>query len=135
MHSRAEYRERRKAWRLLTSQLVLALEQTRVDGRIDVLLHKVDAWGTVELLHTLSKSSLLQLFKLEKKHIKSSFYAVAERVQPHKVDALQAVVTWKELHIANFGSGKEYYENGLNRDVDDVLSSFGTKLIHLGRLN
>ncbi|KAF2685021.1 hypothetical protein K458DRAFT_300465 [Lentithecium fluviatile CBS 122367] len=137
MHPRAEYRERREAWRLLTSQLVLALQRIRVDGKIVALLHKVDAWETVSLLYTLSKFSSLRLFKPEKKHaIRSSFYVVAERVQPRSVHALRAVATWKrEWHIATFGSDAEDRENrnGLNTDVDDVLLGFGTELIHLGR--
>jgi hypothetical protein len=137
MHTRAEYRENWEAWRLLTSQLVLALQRIREGGKIVALLHKVDAWDTVTLLHTLSKFSSLRSFKPEKKHaIRSSFYVVAERVQPQSVDALQAVATWKkEWYIATFGSAAEYRDNHdeLHRDVDDVLSDFGTELIHIGR--
>jgi hypothetical protein len=66
--SRAEYREKREAWRLLTSQLVLAMQRIKKDGKIVVKLHKLDAWNPISLLHTLSKFSSLQLFKPTKKH-------------------------------------------------------------------
>ncbi|KAF2790696.1 hypothetical protein K505DRAFT_310901 [Melanomma pulvis-pyrius CBS 109.77] len=139
MHSRAEYREGREAWRLLASQLVLALQRIRVNGKIVALLHKVDAWNTVALLHTLSKFSSLRLFKPVKKHaLRSSFYVVADQVQPQSVYALQAVATWKKSwSVATFGSDEEYREyredfKGLDR-VDAVLSDFGPELIRLGR--
>lgn len=136
-HSRAGYREEHEAWRLLTSQLVLALQRVKVDGKIVALLHKLDAWDTIVLLHTLSKFSSLRLFKPKKKHaIRSSFYVVAERIQPQSVGALQAVATWKkEWRIATFGSDTEYEESRIqsSESVDNVLSSFGTELIRIGR--
>jgi hypothetical protein len=52
---RPEYRERREAWRLLTSQLVPALQRTKKDGTLIVLLHKMDTWNTVLMLHTFKK--------------------------------------------------------------------------------
>jgi 23S rRNA U2552 (ribose-2'-O)-methylase RlmE/FtsJ len=136
MHPRAEYRESREAKRLLTSQLVLALQRTKVNGKIVLLLHKIDAWDTVVLLHTLSKFSSLRSFKPVKKHaIRSSFYVVAEQVQPKSEDALQAVASWKrEWHMATFGSDAEYLENRntFNGHAQDVLLEFGTELIRLG---
>ena len=135
MHPRAEYRERHKAWRLLTSQLVLALQRIRANGKIVALLHKVDAWDTVVLLYTLSKFSSLRLFKPEKKHaIRSSFYVVAEQIQPQSVDALHAVATWRnEWYIATSGTDAEYRQNriGSYGNVHEV-SDFGTQLIRLG---
>ncbi|RMZ67736.1 methyltransferase family [Pyrenophora seminiperda CCB06] len=81
-HSRAEYREKREVWRLLTSQLVLALQRVKQDGKIVILLYKLEAWDTVLLLYTLRKFSLLQLFKPQRKYvIRSSFYVVAEQIQ------------------------------------------------------
>ena len=137
MHSRADYREGREAWRLLTSQLVLALQRIREGGKIVALLHKLDAWNTVALLHTLSKFSSLQLFKPRKKHaIKSSFYVVARRIQPQSPDFLNAVVTWKKgWYAATFYNDIEYQEYCIQSDsiVDDVLSDFGAELIKLGR--
>ncbi|KAH7349226.1 hypothetical protein BKA66DRAFT_431577 [Pyrenochaeta sp. MPI-SDFR-AT-0127] len=125
MHSRAEYREKREAWRLLTSQLVLALQRVKKDGTIVALLHKLDAWDTVALLHTLSKFSSLRLFKPRKKHaIRSSFYVVAERMQPESLCFLTAIATWKkEWYTATFGSDAEYEENRVRTEsiVDEAL--------------
>jgi 23S rRNA U2552 (ribose-2'-O)-methylase RlmE/FtsJ len=136
-HVRAEYREGREASRLLTSQLVLALQRIRVNGKIVALLHKVDSWNTVAFLHTLSKFSKLRLFKPVRKHaIRSSFYVVAEQIKPQSECALQAVATWKkEWYVATFGSDAEYREHldEVNRNVDEVLSEFGTELIRLAR--
>ena len=68
MQPRAQYREKSEASRLLTSQLVLALQRISMGGTIVILLHKVDAWDTVALRYTFSKSSSLRLFKPKKKH-------------------------------------------------------------------
>jgi 23S rRNA U2552 (ribose-2'-O)-methylase RlmE/FtsJ len=93
---REEYREKREAWRLLTGQLVLALQRLKQDGKLVVLLHKLDAWNTVFLLYTLSKFSSLQMFKSKKKHtLRSSFYVVAERIQIDSEHLRAAVATWK----------------------------------------
>ncbi|KAJ6191954.1 hypothetical protein J3E72DRAFT_366012, partial [Bipolaris maydis] len=60
-HCRAEHREKREAWRLLASQLVLALQCVKQDGKIVILLHKLEAWDTVLLPYTLGKFSSFQL--------------------------------------------------------------------------
>jgi 23S rRNA U2552 (ribose-2'-O)-methylase RlmE/FtsJ len=135
-HPRPEYRERREAWRLLTSQLVLALQRIKKDGKLVVLLHKLDTWGTVLMLHTLSKFSSLHLFKPKTKHaVRSSFYVVADQMQPQSPYFRAAVANWKEeWHTATFGSDSEYQENRGRSDgtVNEVISGFGTELLHLG---
>jgi 23S rRNA U2552 (ribose-2'-O)-methylase RlmE/FtsJ len=136
MHTRAKYREKCEAWRLLTSQLVLAMQRIKKDGKIVVLLHKLDACHTILLLHTLSQFSSLQLFKPIKKHaIQSSFYVVAGDIEPESTYFQTAVTTWKnEWRIATFGTEAEYEENKALSDsvVGGVLRDFGTKLIELG---
>ncbi|KAI8937752.1 hypothetical protein NX059_005452 [Plenodomus lindquistii] len=135
MHQRAGYREKREAWRLLTSQLVVALQRITQDGTVVVLLHKPDAWDTVALLHTLSKFSTLELFKPQKKHaIKSSFYVVAKNVQSNSTALDMAVDSWKkEWQIATFSTDVEYTENRRKYDntVWNVLKSFGDRLVSL----
>jgi 23S rRNA U2552 (ribose-2'-O)-methylase RlmE/FtsJ len=97
MHKRAERREKREAWRLLTSQLVVALQRIAQDGTVIALLHRLDAWDTIALLHMLSTFSTLDLFKPEKKHaIKSSFYVVAKDVQSHCATSKIAIDGWKK---------------------------------------
>lgn len=136
-HPRAEYREHREAWRLLTSQLVLAFQRIKKDGKIVVLLHKLDRWNTIRLLYILSNFSLLQLFKPKKKHaLRSSFYVVAGRIQSESPQCRAAIAIWKEeWHIATFGSDVEYGEHCTQYDgtVDEVLSIFGPELIRLGQ--
>ena len=136
MHQRADYRETREAWRLLTSQLVVALQRIAHDGTVVALLHKLDAWDTIALLHTLSKFSTLELFKPEKKHaVRSSFYVVAKNIQSPCAEMSVAVEGWKkEWHIATFGTDIEYAENRRKYDntVWDVLGSFGDQLVTLG---
>jgi 23S rRNA U2552 (ribose-2'-O)-methylase RlmE/FtsJ len=136
MHPRAEYREKREAWRLLTSQLVLATQRIKKDGKMVILLHKLDAFHTILLLHTLSKFASLQLFKPVKKHaVRSSLYVVAEHIQPESTYFQEAVTTWKnKWRIATFESEAEYEESKVlsNSIVGDVLRDFGTKLIELG---
>lgn len=136
-HSRAEYREKREAWRLLTSQLVLALQRVKQSGKIVILLHKLEAWDTVLLLYTLRKFSSLQLFKPQRKHaIRSSFYVVAEQIQTQSPLFQASVTTWKEeWYIATFGSETEYRDNQARfyGIVGQVLSEFGTELLELGQ--
>ncbi|KAB2100000.1 hypothetical protein AG0111_0g11785 [Alternaria gaisen] len=136
-HPRAEYRERREAWRLMTSQLVFALQRVKENGKIVVLLHKLEAWDTVYLLYTLRKFSSLRLFKPRRKHaIRSSFYVVAEQIKPNSPWLQASVAAWKkEWYIATFGSDTEYRNNRskFQATVDDVLSDFGTELLELGQ--
>jgi 23S rRNA U2552 (ribose-2'-O)-methylase RlmE/FtsJ len=135
-HQRAGYREKREAWRLLTSQLVVSLQRIAQGGTVVVLLHKLDAWDTIVLLHQLSRFSTLELFKPVKKHaVKSSFYVVAKNVQSHCTELNIAVEDWKkEWHVATFGTDAEYVENRHNNDntVWDVLEIFGDQLVMLG---
>jgi 23S rRNA U2552 (ribose-2'-O)-methylase RlmE/FtsJ len=135
-HPRPEYRERREAWRLLTSQLVLALQRIEKDGKVVILLHKLDTWDTVLMLHTLRKFSSLQLFKPKKKHaLRSSFYVVAEQMQPESPYFRAAVANWKEEWLtATFGSDAEYQDNRGRFDgtVNEVMSEFGTELLQMG---
>jgi 23S rRNA U2552 (ribose-2'-O)-methylase RlmE/FtsJ len=136
MHPRAEYREKREAWRLLTSQLVVSLQRVKENGTIIVLLHRLDAWDTVALLHTLNRFSSLQLFKPKKKHaVKSSFYVVAKNIQSSGEEIPTAIETWKrEWYIATFGTEEEYEENRIQQDdmVRRVLRDFGDELVTLG---
>ncbi|CAG5137587.1 uncharacterized protein ALTATR162_LOCUS160 [Alternaria atra] len=136
-HSRAEYREKREAWRLMTSQLVFALQRVKENSKIVVLLHKLDAWDTVYLLYTLRKFSSLQLFKPRRKHaIRSSFYFVAEQIEPESPWLQVSVTAWKkEWYIATFGCDTEYRDNRskFQGTVDEVLSDFGTELLELGQ--
>lgn len=137
-HQRAEYRERHEALRLTVSQLILALQRVRNGGTVIILLHKLEAWDTAELLHLFQQFSSIQLFKPKQKHaIRSSFYLVAKDVQPATVAAKAVVDLWKQAWWhATFGGedgtgavkvyAKEEY-------VRAMLEDFGNELIEIGR--
>ncbi|KAE8155064.1 hypothetical protein BDV25DRAFT_135397 [Aspergillus avenaceus] len=137
-HERAEYRFRREAIRLTMTQLALGLEHLRPGGSMVVLLHKLEAWDTVQLLYMFRKFSSVKLFKSRKSHAKrSSFYMVASDIRSRHPDALGAVEMWKGLwRVATFGSDEDYAAAFADRglDVRVVLEEFGAELVRLGRL-
>jgi hypothetical protein len=135
-HPRSEYRERYEAWRLLTSQLVRVLQCIKKDGKIVILLYKLDTWDTVLLLHTLRKFSPLHLLKSKKRHaVRSSLYVVAEQLQPESPYFRAAVADCrKDWYTATFRSDTEFQDNQGRFDstVNEVILEFGTELLHLG---
>lgn len=137
-HQRAEYRQHQEAFRLTTSQLILALQRIRAGGTLIMLLHKIEAWDTTELLYILSQFSSVQVFKPRKKHsIRSSFYLIAKDVQPNTVAAKLAVGTWKQAWWKTTFGGEN--GTGVVKDAADeahirnILDQFGSRLIELGR--
>ena len=77
------------------------------------------------------------MFKPRRKHaIRSSFYVVAEQIEPESPWLQASVAAWKkEWYIATFGSDTEYRNNRskFQATVYDVLSDFGTELLELGQ--
>ncbi|KAH7305860.1 hypothetical protein B0I35DRAFT_361480 [Stachybotrys elegans] len=136
-HSRMEYQERREARRLTTSQLAIGLSHLKPGGTMVVLLHKLEAWDTVLLLHRFSKFSKLRLFKPKMGHAKrSSFYMVAQDVQSQDPEALHAVERWREIwKAATFGSEEEYVKAiwAGEPSEQEVLDAFGPELIRMGK--
>ena len=137
-HRRAEHRENLEALRLSVSQLILALQRIYPGGTLVMLLHKLEAWDTTELLYQFSQFSSVQLFKPQKKHaIRSSFYLVAKNVQPDTTAAKHQVELWKkEWWQATFGGQNE---RGVAKVMPDesyvrtVIDEYGKELIELGR--
>ncbi|KAK3612840.1 hypothetical protein LTR22_028432 [Elasticomyces elasticus] len=136
-HTRASYREAREASRLTVTQLALGLEHLKQGGTMIVLLHKVEAWRTVRLLHQFSKFSTVQLFKPTKAHAtRSSFYMVATSIYPLRAEAVKAVEDWKETwRLATFGTEHEYREATSKDDatVHAILEDFGDNLVDWGK--
>jgi 23S rRNA U2552 (ribose-2'-O)-methylase RlmE/FtsJ len=136
-HPRAAYRDVREAARLVMAQLTMALEHMKPGGTILVLMHKMESWKFVLLLRTISRFSIVQVFKPRRGHAKrSSCYLVASNIQPQHEDAVEAVRTWKQLwKTATFGTEDEYEQlvRSLEPNVEDVLEDFGPRLIELGR--
>jgi 23S rRNA U2552 (ribose-2'-O)-methylase RlmE/FtsJ len=137
-HARATYRECKEALRLTCSQLVLTMQRIRPGGTMIILLHKLDAWDSINLLFNFSKFAHIQLFKPKRKHrLRSSFYLVATDVNPNHPDALSVVAKWKnDWKEATFtynedkmDSVKAQTEN--SHEASHVLAEFGSTLIKL----
>jgi hypothetical protein len=131
-HTRASYREAREARRLAASQLVLGLERVTPGGTMIVLLHRVELWSTVSLLHKFSKFSSLMLFKptagLAKR---SSFDMVATKIDPQHPEAELAIEKWKKIWTtATFGTQEDYETVLLEGDetVGEVLKELDQSL-------
>ncbi|MCJ1397535.1 hypothetical protein MMC11_000729 [Xylographa trunciseda] len=137
-HTRPEHRENFEALRLTVSQLILALQRIETGGTLIMLLHKVDYWACIELLHQFSQFADIQLFKPQRKHaMRSSFYLVAKGVQPDHKAAKSAVQQWKDAWWnATFGgvAGTGLTKEPTNPDVvQTILDEFGDKLLELAR--
>jgi 23S rRNA U2552 (ribose-2'-O)-methylase RlmE/FtsJ len=137
-HKRPEYRERTEAIRLTISQLILALQRIRPGGRLIMLLHKIEAFDTIDLLYRFSQFSDIQVFKPAKKHaIRSTFYLIAKNVEPNAEAARLAIKAWKEVWWnATFG-GVEGVGTSKIDVMDDyaqsVIDNFEARLTYLAR--
>ena len=134
-HPRAEYRESRERLRLTISQLVVALQRIRENGSLVVLLHKPEAWNTMELINMFMRFSKVRLFKPRRKHaICSSFYMVATKIYPQTEAAQSANHKWKtQWEIATFqtDSALSALVHVSEDHVHDMLAEFGPQFIGL----
>jgi 23S rRNA U2552 (ribose-2'-O)-methylase RlmE/FtsJ len=136
-HVRAEWREHGEALRLRLTQLAIGLEHVTLGGTMIILLHKLEEWENLQLLHILNKFAEVQLFKSTKSHaLRSSFYAVAKNIRALSVEAIEAIATWKgDWRVATFGTDADCKETfaGSWDDAETLLGSFGEKFVSLGR--
>ncbi|KAE8130850.1 hypothetical protein BDV38DRAFT_291190 [Aspergillus pseudotamarii] len=136
-HDRAAYREHREATRLTLTQLALGLEHVKPGGTLIVLLHKVEALDTVQLLYTFASFSSIQLYKHDRFHAKrSSFYLIATNIRSDGLEAATAVKEWKRLwDIATFGTDDMYHQtrHRCGPDTDLILEDFGPRLAMMGK--
>jgi hypothetical protein len=136
-HDRAEWREHREARRLTLTQLAIGLEHVKVNGTMVLLLHKLEGWDNLQLLHTFDKFAEVQLFKSYKHHAtRSSFYAVVKKIQARSTEAIEAIDTWKHhWKAASLGSNIECRKvfAGTRADAQAILDSFGEKFVEMGR--
>ncbi|PNS15027.1 ribosomal RNA large subunit methyltransferase J [Sphaceloma murrayae] len=135
-HPRAPYRERREARRLMVTQLAIGLDHISPGGTMIICLHKMDRYETVRLIHTFGKFSTVKVFKPKKHHSsRSSFYLVAQHIQPRHPAAVSAIACWKTTwRIATLGSGEQYQtlKDEQDCDVHVLLHEFGDTLVRLG---
>ena len=137
-HKRPDYREPTEANRLVSSQLIFALQRIQHGGTLIILLHKIESLDTIELLYLISQFSDVEVFKPLRKHaVRSTFYLIAKNVQPDVEPAIMAVTAWKKAWWnATFGG-----EQGLGArrlEIDDgyaqgIIDSFGDKFTALAR--
>lgn len=132
----APYREKSEARRLTASQLVLGLKRLRPGGTIIFLMHKVEAWRSIQTLYTFSRFADVVLHKPTAGHAKrSSFYLIAKNVQSDSLEALSAIEWWREVwRLATFPtqSGEERVEWQEDRwTAEEILESFGSELLKM----
>lgn len=120
------------------SQLILGLQHLRPGGTMIALLHKLEAWDTVEVLYEFNKFSSMHLFKSKKSHaIRSSFYLIASNVQSQSDDALKAIAKWQNVWtlatlVLDEDSLRSVLDFQGHLDVERVLQDSGDDLIRLG---
>ena len=141
-HDMAESRQRCEARRLTCSQLLIALRHVRVGGSMVVLLHKIDRWDTVLTIRTFDRVASIILFKpLAAHRSRSSFYLVAQNIQPDHEDALTGIQDWtKSWRDATFHnltsedafSGYRSEDVVFKNQVTEAMDEFGERLITLG---
>lgn len=135
-HQRLEYRENREPLRLLTAQLILGMTRIKPGGTFIILLHKADAFDTMQLLRSFSEFAKIALFKPQKAHnTRSTFYLIAKDVKPLSVPAIEAMEKWKfDWQQATFGGEKGTgvaKEPASDEEVNALLDEFGPELIKL----
>lgn len=136
-HERPGYRQDTEASRLTSSQLVFALQRIRPGGTLIMLMHKIEKFGTMDLLYTFSKIARIEVFKPVKKHAtRSTFYLIAKNVQPDTEAGKAAVLAWKTAWwTATFG-GDGTGERGVSFSdnyAQQVIDAFGKEFVALAR--
>ncbi|OTB04792.1 hypothetical protein M426DRAFT_57814 [Hypoxylon sp. CI-4A] len=136
-HKRPSYREYGEARRLSTAQLAIGLEHLRPGGTMVVLLHKLEAWSTVNILWRFSRFSSLKVLKPRTSHVtRSSFYMIATKIQGRHPEAIRAIQSWKMAwKAATFDLDDEYKLAALDGELsaEELLDNFGSDLVTLGR--
>ncbi|KAL2799243.1 FtsJ-like methyltransferase family protein [Aspergillus keveii] len=136
-HDRENYRKKREAARLTLTQLALGLGHMKPGGSMVVLLHKVEALNSLNLMYTFEKFASVRLYKHPKTHAKrSSFYMLATDIRADSDQAATAIQRWTGMwKVATFGTDEMYHEAQFNDrgDVAVLLQEFGPMLMELGR--
>ncbi|KAK0731965.1 hypothetical protein B0H67DRAFT_474411 [Lasiosphaeris hirsuta] len=128
----------REAARLLTAQLVLALQRIRPGGTLVALLHRAGTWHALAVVHAVAGFADVALFKPARAHrTRSSFYLVARNVRPESAAAREAVAAWKaRWRAATFGGEDdgdlaEVFGHVEDDGVEAVLKAFGPRYAEL----
>ena len=133
-HLRSGYRERREGTRLISAQLILALQRIRHDrgGKMLILLHKLECLRSARLVWQFSQFARVRLFKPNPYHAtRSSFYMVASDIDPLAPAALEAVQGWKDKWFETTLVG---YHDDADGDDDDAALAASLKTARLAEV-
>lgn len=125
--------------RLADAQIVMALQRIKSAGTIVALLHQVYNPRVLRLLKAFDRISQITLFKPPFCHAKrTSFYLVAKNVDPqHEVARCllrDMRKSWRARTANAFNMeipGNPMESNDEEEDMEDIMQSFGGKLITL----
>ncbi|KAJ5727423.1 hypothetical protein N7493_005243 [Penicillium malachiteum] len=128
------------ATRLSCAQIILGLQRIKSDGSFVMLLHQTYRPQVVRLLEAFSHFSNIALFKPVPCHAKrKSFYLVAKNVDPHHERACRLLRdlknSWRACTVDAFGMGlsETSVDEATTEDMEDILQSFGEKLIRISQ--
>lgn len=138
-HPRESYRSDCESQRLMVSQLVFAMHRLKPGGSVVLLLHRIESWDTVCILHAFNEFSDIQLYKHRKAHaIKSSFYLVAKRVNMEHDTARESMGYWKSLwryltfeHFKEIPLGRWSLYESDDVFVQNLRDNFGPQFLRL----
>ncbi|KAK1147373.1 hypothetical protein N8T08_001454 [Aspergillus melleus] len=139
---RGEYHSYCEAIRLSVSQLVFALDRLKKGGSLVLLLHQIDAWHTVCILHALSRFADIQVYKHPEIHaIKSPFYLVAKNVNLNHEHVKQTITNWRDLwrylgfkdHADAARMTWRYDEIDNDEGLKREVQQFGPRFLELAR--
>jgi 23S rRNA U2552 (ribose-2'-O)-methylase RlmE/FtsJ len=122
--------------RLRASELVLALQRVKQGGTFIMLLHHLDSWETVQILHDFQSLATVRVKKPTSSHkASSSFYMIAEDIKPTSTAAAALVSKWKNTwNAATLGPVKsmDQFSNGNENvaELDDIESTLAGLDIH-----
>jgi hypothetical protein len=115
------------------------MHRLKPGGSIVLLLHRIESWDTVCILHAFNEFSDIQLYKHPKAHaIKSSFYLVARRVNLEHHTARESMDYWESLW--RYLTFKHFQEVPLSRSslyesddvfVQNMINNLGPQFLRL----
>lgn len=140
-HQIEPYREECERSRLTVSQLVFAMNRLKAGGSVVVLLHHIESWDNVCILHAFNQFSDIQLYKHPKIHaMTSSFYLVAKNVNLEHPFVGTSMSYWRDLWkyltFKDFTDIQSPYSTLYDLDdnfVEQVRDSFGSYFLRLAR--
>jgi 23S rRNA U2552 (ribose-2'-O)-methylase RlmE/FtsJ len=122
--------------RLRASELVLALQRIKHGGTFVMLLHHIDNWETVQILHDFQSFATVRVKKPTTSHkASSSFYMIAENVIPTSASAVALVAKWKNTWTAATlrfvtTAARPCNKNANGGEMDDIESTLAALDIH-----